>query len=153
MKCTHLTIVFLLSFFSAITYAHNVSESGSKTTNAVYTANPDISLRYHAQWNVPEGTQKKLHKAYGMRRISFDPKGHPIPKGLSAMQKKRWKQFYELCMGDGCYFCDEPKGIGSCELNTCGENNEHCKPHVGRDGQPVCGKACADYAFMHLSQF
>ena len=151
MKYTQLAIIFLLSLFSAITYAHNLPESGSQKTNAVYTTNPDVSLRYHAQWNGDEGIKKKLHQTYGLRRISFDAKGRPIPKGLSATQKSRWERLYKLCMNDGCYYCDAAEG--SCESNTCGVNNEHCKPHLGMDGQPICGNGCADYAFMHLCQF
>lgn len=150
MKGVQILIIFLLSLFPASTYGNNIT-SPSKQTNAVYTNQDVVSLRYHAQWNVPEGTQKKLHQAYGTRRISFDPKGHPLPKGLTAAQKNRWERLYNLCMSDGCYYCDAEEG--SCESNTCGMNNEHCKPHLGPDGQPICGKGCADYAFMHLSQF
>lgn len=152
MKNNLLKNALLISVFSILTHVPHVSNAHSKkTTHAIYSTNPDVSLRYHAQWTVDKGTQKKLHETYGTRRISFDPKGRPIPKGLSADQIKRWERLYDLCMSDGCYYCDAAEG--SCESNTCGVNNEHCKPHVGTDGQPICGKGCADYAFMHLCQF
>jgi len=149
MKYTPL-IALMLNLFSTIAHSHNISEPDVKTTHAVYDTNQSISLRYHAQWNVDGETQKKLCKAYGMKRISFDQHGHPLPKGLSAPQKNRWDRLYQLCMNDGCYFCDAAEG--SCESNTCGVNNEYCKPHLDKDGQPLCGNACADYAYMHLCQ-
>lgn len=146
MKCTQLPIVFLLILFSSRIHAHNISESN--TTNAIYEANQDISWRYHAQWSVDEETQKKVHKTYGS--IRFDEKGNPILPGLSAEEKEYWLMHFNHCMGDGCYYCDA--GEGSCELQTCGENNEHCKPYLNKDGQPACGSECADYALMQLCQ-
>lgn len=148
MKSGVLKKVFLTSVCLLAACGSNGSLVRAKSTPAVYTT-PDVSLRYHAQWKVEEGVKKKLHETYGIKRVSFDSKGRPVPQGLSPAQQKRWERLYHLCMGDGCYYCDAPEG--SCESNTCGENNEYCKPYVGADGQPICGKGCADYAFYASS--
>jgi hypothetical protein len=134
----------LLSLGSIFIFCSELSALLPQKTNAVYS-NEDVSLRFHAQWNVDEGTQERLHKTYGEKRVKFDQRGRPIPHGLTAAQIKRWENLYKLCMSDGCYYCDAD--VGSCESRTCGDNNEHCKPYTGPDGQPICGSICADYAF------
>lgn len=116
-----------------------------------FFANPargeDVAMRFHAQWNVDEGTQQRIQEAYG--GIDFDKEGQPLlPEGLGSVEMKRWERLYKLCMSDGCYYCDANEG--SCELGTCGINNENCKPYIGRDGQPICGAACADFAFSSI---
>lgn len=145
MKSTILTKIVLITLCSGLVYAHKGSDP--QTINAVYK-NDDVSLRFHAQWVVDERTQKRLHDTYGVMRIRFDKNGRPIPHGLSPAQVKRWERLYKLCMSDGCYYCDASEG--SCELGTCGMNNEHCKPHIAYDGQPICGNVCADYAFTSI---
>jgi len=144
MKYILLTTVFVVSLSSSLVHAHTVA---LQKTNAVYKSE-DVSLRFHAQWTVDEGTQKKLHETYGLKRISFDQRGRPVPCGLSPTEATRWKRLYNLCMSDGCYYCDAPEG--SCELGTCGVQNSYCKPYVGKDGQPLCGRECADYAFTSI---
>lgn len=106
---------------------------------------PDVSLRFHAQWNVGDKARQKLVKKYGLSRVSFDRKGHAIPHGLSKETLQRWKRLYEQCMRDGCYYCDAEEG--SCETGTCGPKNALCKPYMETEGQPKCGHECADYAF------
>lgn len=112
----------------------------------VYADGPsDVSLRFHSQWKIGEREQRALQKKYGSSRVSFDGEGHATPNGLTPAQAKRWKRLYELCMSDGCYFCDSPEG--SCENHTCGPKNAYCKPYLEVGGVPKCGKECADYAF------
>ena len=106
---------------------------------------PEVSLRFHAQWKIGEREQLALQQKYGYSRVSFDAEGHATPYGLTPDQVKRWKRLYELCMSDGCYFCDLPEG--SCENHTCGPQNAFCKPYLGVGGRPECGEECADYAF------
>lgn len=144
MKLTYFTKVFLLSLWSGLVFCSALSGSTPQKTNAIYK-NEDVSLRFHAQWNVDAGTREKLHKTYGAKRVKFDQRGHPTPYGLSPSQIKRWERLYKLCMNDGCNYCDADEG--SCEFRTCGDNNEHCRPYIGPEGQPICGSVCADYAF------
>ena len=106
----------------------------------------DVTMRYHAQWDVGDQERQILLEKYGIFRVSFDQKGQARPYGLSAPQEMRWKRLYELCMRDGCYFCDADEG--SCETGTCGPQNVYCKPYMGREGLPNCGFECADYAFI-----
>ena len=106
----------------------------------------DVSLRFYAQWEVGDEEQQKLLEKYGAFRVRFDPVGHAIPQGLSPELMQRWKSFYELCMRDGCYYCDAD--IGSCEAGTCGPKNAYCRPYMGSEGLPKCGIECADYAFF-----
>lgn len=147
MKLTQLKTMLLISFLPTLVYAHNLNEEIPQKKTTVYQ-NEDTSLRFHAQWKVDPATEKRICKTYGPDRIDFDKMGHPHPHGLSPGQRKRWERLYTLCMSDGCYYCDADEG--SCELGTCGLNNEHCKPYLGREGQPVCGKECADYAFKSI---
>lgn len=106
---------------------------------------PDVCLRFHEQWKVGAQEQQELQKEYGALRVSFDEKGRATPCGLSHEQLSRWKSFYELCMRDGCYYCDASEG--SCESGTCGPKNTYCKPYLDKNGNPTCGTECADYAF------
>ena len=106
----------------------------------------DITLRYYAQWDVGDLARQKLLEKYGAFRVLFDQDGQPIPQGLSPELMQRWHSFYELCMRDGCYYCDAD--LGSCETGTCGSENASCKPYIGSEGLPKCGTECADYAFM-----
>lgn len=106
----------------------------------------DVSMRFHAQWDVGDQERQRLQKTYGITRVSFDEKGHAIPNGLSPKQLARWMRLYELCMRDGCYYCDANEG--SCEFGTCGPKNTDCKPYIGEKGLPQCGGQCADYAFI-----
>jgi hypothetical protein len=108
----------------------------------------DVSLRYYAQWDVGERERQKLLEKYGASRVSFDQEGRAMPQGLPPQQLERWHSFYELCMRDGCYFCDAD--IGSCETGTCGPENAYCKPYIGSEGLPKCGVECADYAFAAI---
>lgn len=147
MKLIQLKTLLLISFSPTLVYAETFLKLPHKTTLAVYQ-DEDVSLRFHAQWKVDEVTQRKLRKAYGARRIKFDEQGHPLPQGLSSSERKRWERLYTLCMSDGCYYCDADEG--SCELGTCGSQNEHCKPYLGQNGQPICGAECADYAFKSI---
>jgi hypothetical protein len=137
--------IFLTSVCLVVVSMSAIPNAHAKNTPAVYT-NQDVTMRYHAQWTIDEAAQKKRPQHFEVR---FDSKGHPVPEGLSPFQQKRWETFYKLCMGDGCYYCDAMEG--SCESNTCGDNNEYCKPYLGANGQPVCGKVCADYAFYASS--
>ena len=107
---------------------------------------PDVSLRFHSQWELGPHEQQKLLEKYGVYRVSFDQKGQATPHGLSPELMSRWKSFYELCMRDGCYYCDAD--VGSCETGTCGPENAYCKPYMRSDGLPACGVECADYAFI-----
>lgn len=147
MKIALLTNIFLLSLGLGLGHASTSSSISPQKIHAVYN-NEDISLRFHAQWIVDERTREKIQKTYGAMRVDFDRKGRPIPHGLTPAQTKRWKRLYTLCMSDGCYYCDA--GEGSCELGTCGPRNEFCTPYTGQDGQPICGKVCADYAFKSI---
>jgi hypothetical protein len=107
---------------------------------------PDVSLRFYAQWDVGDKERQKLTDIYGVQRVSFDAKGQVTPHNLPLNQVKRWKRLYELCMSDGCYYCDADEG--SCETGTCGPKNTHCKPYMNSQGFPKCGSQCADYAFI-----
>lgn len=107
---------------------------------------PDVSLRFYAQWDVGERARQKLNNTFGPQRVSFDPKGNVIPHYLPSNQIKRWMRLYELCMSDGCYYCDADEG--SCETGTCGLQNASCKPYMNSQGFPKCGSQCADYAFI-----
>ncbi len=106
----------------------------------------DVTLRFHAQWEVGDQEQQKLLEKYGTFRVRFDLDGHAMPQSLSPELIQRWKNFYELCMRDGCYYCDAD--IGSCETGTCGPENAYCRPYVDSEGLPKCGVECADYAFV-----
>lgn len=107
----------------------------------------DVTCRFHAQWNVDEGTQQKIQETYG--GVAFDKYGRPLlPRGMNSVVAERWNRLYELCMSDGCYYCDASEG--SCEQGTCGPKNEYCRPYLGADGKPKCGRACADYAFRSI---
>lgn len=114
---------------------------------AVYAEDiPEISLRFYAQWDVGDATRQKLTEVYGTQRVSFDDEGRAIPTTrLCKAQVSRWRRLYELCMSDGCYYCDS--GEGSCETGTCGPKNSDCKPYKNAQGVPRCGCQCADYAF------
>lgn len=147
MKYTLLENVLLMCLWPSLALAQNLSESAPQIANTVYESE-DASLRFHGQWIVDEGTRTKLQKTYGTTRVRFDPKGSPLPHGLSQSQIKRWERLYRLCMSDGCYYCDA--GEGSCELGTCGTNNRDCRPYLAGDGQPLCGRECADYAFKSM---
>lgn len=144
MTFTHMITFFLMTVSPILVYAHELTP---RAKNAVYNSE-EVSLRFHAQWTVDEETRKKLHEIYGATRIRFDHKGNPILHGLPPVEAKRWERLYKLCMSDGCYYCDAAEG--SCELGTCGANNEHCRPHIGQDGRPLCGDECADYAFNSI---
>jgi hypothetical protein len=106
----------------------------------------DVTLRYHTQWEVGDLERQILSEKYGESRVAFDHDGKAAPQSLSPELMDRWKNFYELCMRDGCYFCDFD--IGSCETGTCGPDNSYCRPYMGSEGLPKCGVECADYAFM-----
>lgn len=106
----------------------------------------DVSLRFHRQWELGETEKETLREKYGPIRVSFDPNGQAVPKGLPSALIVRWKRFYELCMRDGCYYCDADEG--SCESGTCGIYNVSCKPYMTSEGLPQCGVQCADYAFI-----
>lgn len=106
----------------------------------------EVSLRFHTQWDLAEAQKTALKEKYGTIRVSFDSNGQAIPHGLSPELLDRWKRLYELCMRDGCYYCDADEG--SCEIGTCGSSNSYCKPHMTSDGRPQCGYQCADYAFI-----
>jgi hypothetical protein len=108
----------------------------------------DVALRYHEQWKVEKQELAKVEAKYGVRRINFDSRGSPQPKGLTTNQEQRWQRLYSNCMLDGCFFCDAP--MGSCETGTCGPRNASCKPFLDKSGHPHCGKVCADYAFSFL---
>ncbi|HUX80179.1 MAG TPA: hypothetical protein VMW10_10625 [Alphaproteobacteria bacterium] len=105
----------------------------------------DVSSRFHAQWDVGDPERQKLLEIYGALRVQFDQNGYPTPHGLSPELMQRWHSFYELCMRDGCYYCDAD--LGSCETGTCGPENANCRPYVGSEGLPKCGDECSDYAF------
>lgn len=107
--------------------------------------NPEASLRFQSQWKISEREKQALHQKYGPYRVSFDQEGKATPQGLSPEQTKRWRRLYDLCMSDGCTFCDWEEG--SCETQTCGPLNAHCRPIMEIDGRPKCGLECADYAF------
>ena len=107
---------------------------------------PDISLRFYAQWDVGEKARQRLDNTFGPQRVSFDGKGKVTPHNLPSNQIKRWKRLYELCMSDGCTYCDANEG--SCETGTCGPKNTLCKPYLNSKGLPKCGLQCADYAFI-----
>jgi hypothetical protein len=109
---------------------------------------PEISLRFHAQWDVSEKERAKIIEKYGTSRISFDQMGHAVPHRVEPECIPRWKRLYELCMQDGCYYCDADEG--SCETGTCGFKNAQCKPYIDLDGSPKCGLQCADYAFISI---
>jgi len=127
MKQTLLKGLFLLSFSQTCLYAD------------------DIPLRFHAQWTVGVTERHNLDQKYGMTRVKFDQQGHAFPSGLNPNQQSRWMKLYELCMLDGCYYCDA--GEGSCETGTCGPKNASCKPFMDKEGHPQCGEECADFAF------
>ncbi|MBL8676315.1 MAG: hypothetical protein JNJ47_02650, partial [Alphaproteobacteria bacterium] len=76
----------------------------------------DVSLRFYAQWDVGERARQRLNNIFGPQRVSFDPKGNVTPYHLPSNQIKRWIRLYELCMSDGCYYCDADEG--SCETGT-----------------------------------
>ena len=105
----------------------------------------DVSLRFYAQWDVGEKARQRLDNTFGPQRVSFDAKGKITPHNLPSNQIKRWRRLYELCMSDGCYYCDADEG--SCETGTCGPKNAQCKPYLNSKGLPKCGSQCADYAF------
>ncbi|MBS0272455.1 MAG: hypothetical protein JSR85_07410 [Proteobacteria bacterium] len=130
MKSQVLSLFFLSCLWLTFVYAEEL---------------PDVSLRFHAQWDVGERGRERLIEKYGVSRVRFDPSGQAIPSGLSPEQLPRWMRLYELCMRDGCYYCDANEG--SCESGTCGPRNASCKPYLGPDGFPKCGIQCADYAF------
>ena len=109
---------------------------------------PEISLRFHAQWDVGEKEREKLTEKYGISRVNFDEMGQAVPNGLAPECLPRWQRLYDLCMQDGCYYCDANEG--SCETGTCGLKNADCKPYIGPDGLPQCGVQCADYAFISI---
>ncbi|EKE10289.1 MAG: hypothetical protein ACD_16C00056G0008 [uncultured bacterium] len=115
---------------------------------AVYADDiPEISLRFYAQWDVGDAMRQKLTEVYGAQRVSFDDEGKATPTmKLCGNQLSRWRRLYELCMSDGCYYCN--LGEGSCETGTCGPNNSGCKPYKNAQGLPRCGYQCADYAFI-----
>jgi hypothetical protein len=114
--------------------------------NAAYGEEiPDVSLRFYAQWDVGEKARQRLDNTFGPQRVSFDAKGKVTPHNLPSNQIKRWRRLYELCMSDGCYYCDANEG--SCETGTCGPKNAQCKPYLNSQGLPKCGSQCADYAF------
>ena len=106
----------------------------------------DVTLRFHKQWEVKECEKKVLGDKYGPIRVSFDPQGRATPQNLPSHLLTRWKSLYEICMRDGCYFCDADEG--SCEMGTCGTANAKCKPYMTLEGHPQCGMQCADFAFM-----
>ncbi|MBA3813954.1 MAG: hypothetical protein H0X26_05635 [Alphaproteobacteria bacterium] len=145
MKFRCLIKIFLIILSSGWVHAQDLAPQAITSINK----SDDVSYRFHAQWNVDEGTRKKIEKAYGDKRIRFDQHGHPIAQGLSKAEVVRWERLYKLCMSDGCLYCDHDD-VGSCESLTCGPNNAHCKPHLGHDGRPLCGEVCADYAFKSL---
>ncbi len=105
----------------------------------------DVTMRFHSQWDVGDQERQRLLEKYGVFRVTFDQEGHAVPHGLSPEQTVRWQRFYELCMCDGCYFCDASEG--SCERGTCGPQNANCRPYISDEGMPKCGLECADYAF------
>jgi hypothetical protein len=110
----------------------------------------DVAPRFHAQWKIEEKIRQKLLEKYGLSRVSFDPKGRATPHGLSPEILKRWQRLYELCLRDGCYYCDADEG--SCEAGTCGPQNAFCRPYMETEGNPQCGAECADYALACLLQ-
>src|SRR3990167_8060143 len=106
----------------------------------------DVTLRYYAQWNIGERARQRLQEKYGTSRVHFDDNGQAFPNGIPIAMIARWKRLYELCMRDGCYYCDADEG--SCESGTCGPKNTLCKPYLNSQGLPKCGPQCADYAFI-----
>ena len=106
----------------------------------------DVTLRNYAQWEIQSCEKQVLYDMYGPLRVSFDPQGHATPQNLPPHLINRWERLYELCMRDGCYFCDYDEG--SCETGTCGLQNASCKPYMNSQGFPKCGSQCADYAFI-----
>ncbi len=125
--------------------SHELSAHEIPKDHLVVNPTSEVSLRFGAQWEISQGEKKSLEQKFGMTRVSFDLQGRPIPKGISPQIVQRWYRLYNLCMSDGCYYCDAPEG--SCETGTCGPNNAHCKPHMDSSGCPKCGHVCADYAF------
>ena len=107
---------------------------------------PEVSLRFHDQWKISESDKQTLQQKYGVSRVIFDQEGHATPIDLTSEQAKRWQRLYNLCMNDGCIFCDSAEG--SCENQSCGPKNAYCKPYMETEGHPKCGFECADYAFM-----
>lgn len=105
---------------------------------------PDVSLRFYAQWDVGDRGRQRLTEKYGVHRVLFDARGHATPQNFPPQQLRRWRRLYELCMSDGCYYCDDDEG--SCETGTCGPKNAHCRPYMDGTGTPQCGVQCADYA-------
>lgn len=120
------------------------SDVSSKDNPVIYPAS-EVSLRFGAQWEISQVDKHALEQRYGVTRVSFDLQGRPIPKGISPKVVQRWYRLYNLCMSDGCYYCDAPEG--SCESGTCGPSNSLCKPHMDGQGCPKCGHVCSDYAF------
>jgi len=125
-----LTGLFLLCLLNTCVWAEGIS---------------DVSLRYYAQWDIGERARQRLQEKYGTSRVHFDDNGQAFPSGIPIAMIARWKRFYELCMRDGCYYCDADEG--SCETGTCGSKNASCKP-IMDERTPVCGAQCADYAFI-----
>jgi hypothetical protein len=142
---TALPKAILIGLTSNLIYVHAVFSQPTETI----CPNEDVTLRFHAQWNVDEKAQRKLRETYGSQRLTFDLQGRPVLHGLTPEQVKRWERLYKLCMSDGCFYCDSDEG-GSCESGTCGANNELCRPHLGYDGRPICGQVCADFAFNSI---
>ena len=147
LLCIGLTLVSNESIAHEISKENPViypnSEASSKENPVIYPSS-DVSLRFGAQWEISQGEKKILEQTYGATRVSFDLQGRPIPKGIAPNDVQRWYRLYNLCMNDGCYYCDAAEG--SCETGTCGPNNSLCKPHMDGQGCPKCGQVCADYA-------
>lgn len=147
MRYLLFTNAVLISLCTTFDCATPLPDATPEETNFVED-DERVSLRFHAQWSIDEGTRKKVHEAFGISRVTFDHRGVAVPHGLSSHQVKRWERLYNLCMSDGCYYCDAPEG--SCELGTCGPQNAYCKPYMGQNGHPICGVECADYAFTSI---
>ncbi len=106
----------------------------------------DVTLRNTTQWEIQEYEKSVLKERYGLERVNFDVQGHALPYNLPPHMIERWGRLYEVCMRDGCYFCDADEG--SCETGTCGDSNRDCKPYMTVNGIPQCGYECADFAFI-----
>lgn len=130
MRFQILTGLFLLCLWHTSVRAEDIS---------------DVSSRFFAQWDIGERARQRLEEKYGTSRVKFDENGHVFPAGIPIALIARWKRFYELCMRDGCYYCDAD--VGSCDLGTCGPKNASCRPYMD-EKSPVCGLECADYAFI-----
>jgi len=140
-----LKYLFLLWIGLVMASSPSIAHEYSNENQIVVDPIAEVSLRFAAQWEISLADKAALNQKYGIQRVHFDPQGHPNPTGISSQSLKRWQRLYNLCMTDGCYYCDAHEG--SCETGTCGPQNSLCKPYMDSQGCPKCGDVCADYAF------